>query len=426
MKSPNGLERAAFAARRAMSGRDDAIVLGAGVVGVATAYALARRGVAVTIVDRDAGPGLGTSFANGAQLSYAYADALAGPALLRRLPELALGMDPAFRIRWRADPALLRWLLAFLCNCTATRFRENTLAMLRLTLESRLALHALLDRHSLAFAHRVAGKLHVFESDTGFAEARALMAVKAVAGVRQQALTPSEAIAIEPALEPSRSRMAGAIHSPEDEVGDPHLFCRALLGVLLRDYGVRTRFATAAARIETSGGRPRLILSDGETLSADTLILCVGNGAAPLLRPLGIRLPIVPMKGYSITAEPGPLAPRVSITDVARKVVFCQLGRQMRVAGLAELGNGDPAIDGKRRDALIASARASLPAAVDWNGPIDDWAGLRPMTPDSLPLIATARPGLVLNLGHGALGWTAAMGSGERAAAQALSRDRIL
>lgn len=408
-----------------MSGRDDAIVLGAGVVGVATAYALARRGVAVTIVDRAAGPGQGTSFANGAQLSYAYADALAGPGLLRRLPGLAIGMDPVFRLRWRADPGLLRWLLAFLRNCTAARFHQNTLAMLQLTLESRLALHALLDRHPLAFAHRVAGKLHVFESEAAFADARALMAVKMAAGVRQQALTPGEAIAIEPALESSRSRMAGAVHSPEDEVGDPYLFCRALLNVLVRDYGVQVRFGAAATRIQPTGGRLRLITSDGQCLSADTIVLCAGIGAAPLLRPLGIRLPIRPMKGYSITAEPGPLAPGVSITDVARKLVFCRLGRQMRIAGLAELGNGDPRVNRKQRDALIASARASLPDAVDWSGPIDDWAGLRPMTPDSLPLIATARPGLVLNLGHGALGWTAAMGSGERAAAQVLAEGRM-
>jgi D-amino-acid dehydrogenase len=408
-----------------MSGRDDAIVLGAGVVGVATAYALARRGVAVTIVDRAAGPGQGTSFANGAQLSYAYSDALAGPGLLRRLPGLAIGMDPVFRLRWHADPGLLRWLLAFLRNCTAARFRENTLAMLRLTLESRLALHALLERHPLSFAHRVAGKLHVFENEAAFADARALVAAKVAAGVRQRALTPSEAIAIEPALEPSRIRMAGAIHSPEDEVGDPYLFCRALLDVLVRDYGVQVRFGIDAARIEPTGGRPRLIMSSGQAFTADTVLLCAGIGAAPLLRPLGIHLPIRPMKGYSITAAPGPLAPRVSITDVARKLVFCRLGRQMRIAGIAELGNADPTIDRKRRDTLVGSARASLPGAVDWNGPIDDWAGLRPMTPDSLPLIATVRPGLVLNLGHGALGWTVAMGSGERAAAQVLVQGHM-
>ena len=404
-----------------MSGRDDAIVLGAGVVGVSTAYALARRGVAVTIVDRAAGPGRGASFANGGQLSYAYADPLASPGLLRRLPALAIGADPAFRLRWRADPGLLRWLLAFLRNCTAERFRANTLAMLRLTLESKLALHALLERHPLAFAHRAAGKLHVFDGEDAFVQARALMPVKENAGARQQALTPSEAIAIEPALELARGRMAGAIYSPDDEVGDPHLFCRALTEVLVRDYGVRTRFGAAAERIESTGVRPQLRMVDGHVHSAETLVLCAGIGAATLLRPLGVRPPIVPMKGYSITAEPGRMAPRVSITDVARKLVFCRLGRQMRIAGLAELGDGDPGVERKRRDTLVASARASLPEAVDWDGVIENWAGLRPMTPDSLPVIAVARPGLVVNIGHGALGWTAAMGSGERAAQLALA-----
>ncbi|MGN6269649.1 MAG: FAD-dependent oxidoreductase [Sphingomonas sp.] len=404
-----------------MSARDDAIVLGAGVVGVSTAYALARRGVAVTIVDRAVGPGQGASFANGGQLSYAYADPLASPGLLRRLPALAIGADPAFRLRWRADPELLRWLLAFLRNCTAERFRANMLAMLRLTLESKLALHALLERHSLAFAHRVAGKLHMFDGEAAFAQARALMAVKEAAGVQQRALTPSEAIAIEPALELARDGIAGAIYSPDDEVGDPHLFCRALIEVLVRDYGVRTQFGAAAARIEPAGGRPRLTMADGHVHSADTIVLCAGIGAGALLRPLGIRPSIVPMKGYSITAEPGRLAPRVSITDVARKLVFCRLGRHMRVAGLAELGDGDPRTVRKRCNALVASARAALPQAVDWNHAIENWAGLRPMTPNSLPIIEAAGPGLVVNIGHGALGWTAAMGSGERAAQLALA-----
>src|SRR3569833_2038330 len=196
-------------------------VVGAGVGGVATAYALARRGCRVTLVDARPGPGQGASFANGAQLSYVYTDALANPALLRRMPGLLVGADPAFRIRLHADYEQALWLARFLRQCAAPAFERNTLAGLARGLESRVALHALLERHPLAFAHAAPGKLHVHDSAAGFAAARALSELKRQHGAAQEVITPAEALAVEPALADRPAGMVGAIFSPQEEVGDP-------------------------------------------------------------------------------------------------------------------------------------------------------------------------------------------------------------
>ncbi|WP_324751151.1 FAD-dependent oxidoreductase [Sphingomonas sp. LY54] len=393
-----------------------AVVLGAGVVGVATAYALARRGVAVTLVDRNAGPGRGTSFANGAQLSYVYTDALAAPALIARIPWLAMARDQAFRLSPSFDLDFLRWGLSFLRNGTLSRFHANTLDGLRLGLESRLAMHALLERHPIEFGHAAPGKIHLYKTAASLAAASSLVDLKRTLGAVQHVLTPQETLAVEPALDGVISNYAGAIHSPQEEVGDAWRFCVSLTECLERDYGVRTRFGLDVAKVDLSSARPALVAAGGERIEADRLAVCAGVDAPPLLRTAGLRARIWPMKGYSFTAPPGPQSPRTSITDVARKLVFCRLSGKMRVAGLADLGRRDLDVDQKRLDALIGPARSGFPEAVHYDRIESTWAGLRPMTPNSLPMLERPRPDVVLNLGHGALGWTYAMGSAERAA----------
>ncbi|HEX8535227.1 MAG TPA: FAD-dependent oxidoreductase [Allosphingosinicella sp.] len=404
-----------------MAERPEAIVLGAGVVGMATAYALARRGVGVLILDRSVEPGRGTSFANGAQLSYAYTDALGTPALLRKLPMLALGADPAFRLRPSMDPGFIRWGLSFLRNSTAARSLGNTLEGLRLGLESRAAMHALLERHPLDFLHSMPGKLHLYEDSESLAAASAMVERKRREGAVQEVLSPAQAVALEPALASAETRLSGAVYSPEEEVGDPYLFCRKLLETLKSDYRVQARFGVNA-RLEIRDGRPDVVLADGERIEAERIAVCTGVDTPKLLKGTGIRVPIWPMRGYSITAPPGPDAPRISITDARRKVVFCRLGERMRIAGLADLGSRSTDIDAVRLKSLIDSARASLPGAVEFDRVESSWAGLRPMTPSSLPVIRKEGAGLVLNVGHGGLGWTFAMGSGERAAALMLEK----
>jgi len=392
------------------------LVIGAGVVGMTTALALIERGRRVTLVDAAEGPGLGTSFANGAQLSYAYADALATPGLIAQMPRLIAAADPAFRLHPSLDPDFLRWGLAFLRNATASRFHRNTVAGLELAIESRLALHALIARHAIAFEYTTPGKLHVYRDAKGLAGAAALVRVKNAMGFTQHILTRDEAIGVEPALEAIRDEMVGALHTPDEEVGDPYRFCAGALAALKSSGRFASCFRTRVSRIEARGGKPAILTDNGGRIDADGVVLCAGADAAKLARTAGARLPILPMKGYSLTAPPGRAAPRVSITDVSNRVVFARLGDQMRVAGLADLGARDRTVDPKRFAALVGSARAALPEAAEYDNIESRWAGLRPMTPDSLPVIRRIAPGVFANAGHGALGWTYAAGAAARVA----------
>lgn len=394
----------------------DVIVVGAGVVGMATALTLADRGHRVTIVDSAEGPGLGTSFANGAQLSYAYTDALASPATLLQLPRLLLGADPAFRLTPRIDPDFLKWGLAFLRNASAGRFLRNTLAGLELALQSKMALERLVARHNLSFSRAAPGKIHIYRSAKGFAAARKLSEIKSAHGIRQIIVDSEGAIAAEPMLHAVRHEIVGALHTPSEEVGDPYQFCTAVQSALAAAGAPGALYSTAAVALEADTRRPEVVTSAGRRLPADRIVLCAGMASARLGRTMGVRLPIQPMKGYSITVSPGQAAPTASITDVSNKVVFARLGNRMRIAGLADLGARDTRIEPSRLSALKASARTALPDAADYDGADSAWAGLRPMTPDSLPITRIIAPGIIANTGHGALGWTYAAGSAERVA----------
>lgn len=396
-------------------GDADVAVIGAGVVGLGTAWALARRGVRVLLLERANGPALGASFANGAQLSYAYTDAMAGPALWKQLPGMLAGGDAAFRVRASLDPHFWAWGLAFLRNATAARLQRNTLATLALALESKAAMDALLARHPIDFQHRVAGKLHVYYDATALPKARAMIDAKRPFGVRQQLLSPAEAIAAEPALAGARG-MAGAVYSPEEEAGDSWRFCTGLLQILQAQYDVQSRFGFDLQRARRDGAHWRLHAASGDSVRVGKIALCAGIDSHALLRTLGLASPLMAIKGYSFTAPCGAQAPMASITDTARKLVFCRLGERIRVAGLADLNHWDPTPDPARMEQLVAMARASLPEAADYGRIEHRWAGLRPATPTSSAVIREARDGLVLNIGHGMLGWTLAMGSGERAA----------
>ncbi|UNK56165.1 FAD-dependent oxidoreductase [Pseudoxanthomonas daejeonensis] len=397
-------------------GHADVAIIGAGVVGVATAYALARRGYHVHLLDRAAGPALGASFANGAQLSYAYTDAMAGPALWKQLPGLLTGRDPSFRARTSLDPDYLRWGLSFLRNATTARLHRNTLSTLELALESRAAMDALLDSHPIAFGQRTAGKLHVYYSADALPAARTMIALKRERGMRQRLVDPAEAMSIEPALA-GASGMAGVVYSPDEEVGDPWAFSNGLLEVSRNQHGVDCSFGFDLKQLRRDGTSWRLEDAEGRTATARDVIVCAGIDSGRLLRPLGIRVPVMAVKGYSFTAPCGAAAPSASITDTARKLVFCRLGDRIRVAGLAEVNDWDPSPEPSRVQELVSLARASLPEAADYGRVTSHWAGLRPVTPFSTPIIGQVAPGLVLNIGHGMLGWTLAMGSAERVAA---------
>ncbi|MBK9431358.1 FAD-dependent oxidoreductase [Sphingorhabdus sp.] len=393
-----------------------ALVVGAGVVGVATAYALARRGAEVTILDKGDAPGSGASFANGAQLSYIYTEALANSTLLKRLPALALGLDSGFRLRPVYDPCQIRWLLQFLRNCTQRRFLANTLAGMELGLESRLAMQALLSRHSVDFGHKAAGKILIYQDREAFRSACELVEIRQRHGAEQEILSPDEAVRTEYALTEQRQKFVGAIYSPQEELGDPNRFCCALLALLQQDYGVQVKLETMVESWKIENESVIVETKAGEQIVSSQIVICAGIEAGSLLKKHRLGSALMPMKGYSITAPRGQAAPTMSITDVARKVVFCPLDGKVRIAGLAELGVRNALIDPRRVEKLKSIAADALPEAADYKASNGGWAGIRPMTANSLPLIRKVAPRVTINVGHGMLGWTYAMGSAERVA----------
>lgn len=392
------------------------IIVGAGVVGAATAYFVARRGHEVTLVDRHSEPAQGASFANAGQLSYSYTDTLADPRLLRRIPGMLLGRDVGMRILM--DFALLPWGVRFLWNCTRRRADDNTVRLLQLASESAAALEELLADIPLEFAHRPAGKLLLTSSPQTLAGLQRRAELKRLHGVRIDVVGADECLSIEPVLAGWRAKIAGAAYSSDDSAGDAQTFTRGLCerlserGACKLELGVEVKLLRHRGRVvgvETQHGR----------IEADAVIVCAGVDTTRLLRGTGLCVPIYPLKGYSVTPEPGPHPPQVSLTDLDRKIVFSNLDGRVRLAGLADCVGIDRSIDERRVADLVELGRAVLPESARFESPLRAWAGLRPATPSGLPIVGrTSVDGLYLNVGHGALGWTLACGTARQLAAQ--------
>lgn len=392
------------------------IIVGAGVVGVTTAYFVAQRGHDVTLLERHSQPAQDTSFANAGQLSYSYTDTLADPGMLRRLPSLLLGRDIGMRIR--IDTALIPWGLGFLWQCTRAKADRNTLELLRLATDSAQALDRLLADVALNFDHRPAGKLMVTASTQTLAGLRRRAVLKGEHGARIDVIGPAECKAIEPALEGWRGEIAGASYSENDHVGDARTFTRGLFEHLQTSRLCDIKTGVAVTGLRLQGHRVTGVETATGPIEADAVIVCSGIGTRRLLRGTGIRVPLYPLKGYSVTQPPGSRPPRVSITDLDRRIVFANLGGRIRLAGLADCVGIDASINPQRIADLVALGRDVMPEAARYDEPREPWAGLRPATPSSLPIVGSTRlHGLYLNVGHGALGWTLACGTASRLAA---------
>jgi D-amino-acid dehydrogenase len=391
-----------------------AVVIGGGVIGVTTAAALARRGLKVTLLEQHSIVASGATAGNGAQLSYCYTDALASPALLADLPRLLVGADPCFRLRGSLDPGFVQWLMKFLGNCSQERLTTNTRAVLRLSLHSRAALESIrLHYPTLSFQHTRCGKIHLYRSKRAFAAAQRGMQAKNELGCEQRAISVDELFALEPALAGSNS-VVGALYSPIDEAGDSQQFTRSLADRSASQDRLSVLTRTTVDRWIADRSRIRAVGTSRGPIEGDFFVLAASINSRAIGRMLGVDVPIVPMKGYSVTLPAGPRSPLASITDSAAKIVFCRLGDQIRIAGIAELGNSDLTMNPRRVEHLLHVARASLPDAAIWDSDPHPWAGLRPMTPDSRPIISATRfENLFLNCGHGMLGWTLACGSAE-------------
>lgn len=394
-------------------------VIGAGVVGVASAYLLAREKHEVILIDAAPQPGRGASAGNAAQLSWAYGDAMASPALLKHLPAILAGRDPAFRIRWRLDPDFLIWGLRFMANMPARRWWSNTSAILRLADESRREMESLLADTQIDFDYRVAGKLHLHPSAASLAAARATVERKRQLGFDQRLLSRQEAEDVEPALKTYQGEVAGAVYTPDDALGDAAAFCRQLTDFMKARLPVSTRFEHKVAGFEQCKGRLCAVrFVDCDPLAVDAAVVTAG----PLIRSLAADLPeaagIQPVRGYSLTVPWKEGAPRVSLTDVRRKLAFAKIGGRLRVAGLADIEHPGAGFDAGRFGVLREAASAVLPDCFDRSAEEIRWSGERPMTPSSRPIIAPSRKlrGLYVNAGHGMLGWTLALGSARRIA----------
>jgi len=404
-------------------------VLGAGIVGLATAWQLRREGHEVTIVDR-AGAAAGASGANGAQLSYAYVQPLADPAIWAQLPRLLLASDSPLTLRPRWDVAQWRWGLRFLAACRADVSRRGTAQLLALAAESRGAFEQLLANQQLDCDFSATGKLVLYADERSFAGARRQLALQQGLGVEQRAVSGAECAEIEPALLHHRARIAGAIYTPGECAADCYKVCQELLRIL-RAQGVRTMFGADVSGLAVRGGVVAAVESDMGAVEADAFVAALGSASSRLARTLGLYLPVYPLKGYSITLPASGndgAAPRVNVTDAARKVVFARIGQRLRVAGMAELVGDDLSIPGTRIDSLVAATRALFPDGADFSR-CEAWAGLRPATPDGIPVIGRHDRGpanLLFNTGHGALGFTLAFGSAVRIAALLPAQRRVI
>jgi D-amino-acid dehydrogenase len=391
------------------------IVLGAGVIGVAGAWYLAAAGCEVTVVDRRAEPGLETSFANGGQISASHAEPWAKPEIVPKILRWLGREDAPLLFRPRADWALWRWGLGFLRECLPGRFEANCKTLSGLAAYSRECLRALRNRTGIRYDELSRGILHFCTSEKDFeALAGHAESMKAL-GLERELKSAAQCVAIEPALARSRSPVAGGVFMRDDESGDARKFTEAL-AARCGARGVRFLLGRNIDAIEAEGGRVTGLRAGAEKLQADAYVVSLGSYSPLLLESLGIRIPVYPLKGYSITLpldeERAGAAPTVSLTDEAHKIVISRLGNRLRAAGTAELAGYDTSINPVRCDALLERVRHLFPALGALQ-PSDRWAGLRPATPDNVPVIGRTRlPNLFLNTGHGTLGWTLACGSG--------------
>ena len=389
-------------------------VLGAGVVGVTSAWFLANAGHEVTVVDRQNAAAMETSFANGGQISISHAEPWAHPATPRQVLNWLGREDSPMLFRLRADPYQWAWGLAFLRECLPARTRANANQIAAINRYSRAQLLALRADTGIEYEQQTRGILRIFQDHRALDEAVATASVEQQQGIDLRVLSAAECVQLEPALSTCIMPVVGGVWAPADESGDAHEFTEKL-ALLCARRGVQFRFGSHIARIEAAGGRAeRVHLGNGEAIAADAYVVALGSYSPLLLRPLGISIPVYPLKGYSITLPlaPGDVAPQISLSDGAHKLVMSRLGDRLRVAGTAELCGYDTSINQVRCRAIVKRTFELFPQA----GRAEQaqfWAGLRPATPGGVPCIGRTRyANLYLNTGHGTLGWTMACGSG--------------
>lgn len=388
------------------------VVLGAGVIGVTTAWSLAKAGHEVTVIDRQSGPALETSFANAGEISPGYASPWAAPGIpLKALKWMFMQHSPLI-IQPRPDLFKIEWMARMLMNCTAAAYEVNKSRMVRLAEYSRDCLKELRAETGVTYDERTQGTLQVFRTQKQVDAAAKDIKVLKADGVPFEMLDAEACIAAEPGLAPSQDKIAGGLRLPGDETGDCFKFTNRLADMAAAA-GVKFRYGISIDRLEKDGDRIVAVHTSAGRITADSFVLALGSYSPRLVKDLGMRLPVYPVKGYSITVPivDEALAPVSTVMDETYKVAITRLGDRIRVGGLAEIAGFSHSLPEKRRATLVHSVEDLFGGAGD-QSQATFWTGLRPMTPDGTPIVGRSTiKNLFLNTGHGTLGWTMAAGS---------------
>ncbi|MBO0140089.1 D-amino acid dehydrogenase [Agrobacterium sp. Ap1] len=387
------------------------IVLGAGVVGVTSAYQLAKAGHEVTVIDRQEGPALETSFANAGEVSFGYCSPWAAPGIpLKAIKWLFMNHAPLI-LRPKMDAAMLSWMAQMLRNCTSERYAINKSRMLRIADYARISLAEVRDETGIAYDERMQGTLQLFRTQQQLDASAKDVKALAADGVPYEVLDPEGCIRVEPALKHVRQKIVGGLLTPKDETGDCFKFTNAL-ALKAAAMGVKFVYGTNIKALDVEGGAIKGVVTDRETLRGDAVVVALGSYSPMLVKQFGIKLPVYPVKGYSLTIPivDASRAPESTVMDETYKIAITRLGDRIRVGGMAEISGYTNDLGQKRRATLEHSVTDLFPGGDVSKA--DFWSGLRPMTPDGTPVIgATKVKGLFLNTGHGTLGWTMSCGS---------------
>ncbi|SFM58125.1 D-amino acid dehydrogenase [Halopseudomonas yangmingensis] len=390
------------------------MVLGGGVIGITSAWYLAKAGHQVTLIERQAGPALETSHANAGMISPGYSTPWAAPGIPLKAIKWLLSRHAPLAIRPTTDPAQYRWMLQMLGNCNQAHYARNKERLLRLASYSRDCLQQLREDTGIDYEQRQLGTLQLFRSQQQLDAAARDLAVLEDCGIPYELLDVAGCTQVEPGLAASRVSLAGGLRLPRDETGDCYLFTTRL-AEQCRALGVEFRYNSRIQSLTEDGQRITGVRVDDRLLQADAVVLALGSYSPQLLAPLGMHLPVYPVKGYSLTlpvANAG-MAPQSTVMDESYKVAVTRFAERVRVGGMAELAGFDATLRPARRATLEKVVNELFPLAGD-AGQAEFWCGFRPMTPDSTPVVGSTRlRNLFLNTGHGTLGWTMACGSGQ-------------
>ncbi|OTG93462.1 D-amino acid dehydrogenase [Acinetobacter sp. ANC 4973] len=389
------------------------IVLGSGVIGVASAYYLAQQGATVTVLDRQSGPAEETSFGNAGQISPGYSTPWAAPGIPFKAVKWMFQHHAPLAINIDGSMWQLNWMAQMLKNCNPNSYAINKERMTRVAEYSRDCLRELRKETGISYEHRSKGTLQVFRNEAQLDAVQRDIQVLKECGVDYELLLKDELAKVEPALEHAKDKLVGGLHLPNDETGDCYMFTNALAD-LAKGLGVDFKFNQNVERLVVEGDEIKGVVVDGKVLTADRYVLAFGSYSRDFLKPLNLNLPVYPVKGYSLTIpiiDPA-FAPQSTVLDETYKIAITRFDQRIRVGGMAELSGFNHGLNTDRRATLEMVTQDLFPGGDLAQASF--WTGLRPMTPDSTPIIgATGYKNLFLNTGHGTLGWTMACGSGK-------------